>query len=154
MKKAARRSEVLLFGLPALEYKVHQLLQASSEDAPHQLLVQAKETRAFEWLLSPKMRVDLQKRVQELIRKCMTVHLVPIADDDARKGKSSKQLQADCDKAKKSAMMVFSDGPTAASSSSASSSSSGKKTTLDKSEKKGKMWQFFCGRAKSAASAT
>ena len=152
-KKAARKSEVLLFGLPALEYKVDQLLQASPEDAPHQLLVQAKETRAFEWLLSPKMRVDLQKRVQELIRKCMTVHLVPIKDGDDRKGKSSKQLQADCDKAKKSAMMVFSDGPTAASSSSASSSSSGNKKATEKAEKKDKMWQFFCGRSKSGLSA-
>ena len=83
----------------------------------------------------------------------MTVHLVPIADDASRKGKSSKQLQADCDKAKKSAMIVFSDGPTAASSSSASSSSSGNKKATEKAEKKDKMWQFFSGRSKSGLSA-
>ncbi len=96
--------------LASRQYKVEHLLMVSVDEAPQQLLVQAKESRAFEWLLSPKIRVDLQKRVQDLIRKCMTVHLVPIADDDtSRKGKSSKQLQADCDKSKKASMVVFSD---------------------------------------------
>ena len=123
------------------------MLKASADEAPHQLLVQAKESRAFEWLLSPKMRVDLQKRVQELIRKCMTVHLVPIKDGDDRKGKSSKQLNADCEKSKHASMVVFSDGPSASAS-----SSSGKKIVLDKTEKKDKMWRLFCGRPKSGAS--
>ena len=148
-KKVARSAEVLLFGLPALEYKVEQLLKATVDDAPQQLLAQAKETRAFEWLLSPKMRVDLHKRVQELIRKCMMVNLVPILDDNDRKGKTSKQLQADCDKAKVKSMVIFTDAVSTASSSS-SSFSSGKKAGLDKSEKKDKMWRYFCGSAKSA----
>ena len=126
---------------------MEQLLKASADEAPHQLLVQAKESRAFEWLLAPRLRVDLQKRVQELIRKCMTVHLVPIKDGDDREGKSSTQLQADCDKSKKASMVVFSDGPSA-SASSLSASSSSKTNVLGKSEKKDKMWQFFCGRAK------
>ncbi len=94
------------------------------------------------------MRVDLQKRVQDLIRKCMTVHLVPIKDGDDRKGKSSKQLQADCDKAKKASMVVFSDGPSASASCS-SASSTGKKNVLDKSDKKEKMWPFSAGALRS-----
>ncbi len=97
------------------------------------------------------MRVDVLKRVQELIRKCMTVHLVPIKDGDDRKGKSSKQLNADCEKSKQASMVVFSDGPSASASSS-SASSSGKKSVLDKSDKKEKMWQFFCGCPKNGAS--
>ena len=79
----------------------------------------------------------------------MMVNLVPILDDNDRKGKTSKQLQADCDKAKVKSMVVFTDAVTTASSSS-SSFSSGKKAGLDTSEKKDKMWRYFCGSAKSA----
>ena len=114
----------------------------SVDEAPQQLLVQDKEARAFEWLLSPKMRLDVHKRMQELIHKCMIVHLVPIkAGKDTSNGKKGK-LHADDDLAKTS-MMVFRDIPsTSASSSSGSASSSSAKKVLDKAENEDNVWEF------------